>query len=67
MNYRHFADLDVSCALQVDSLAGIAAATDGEVSLQHLGSRFAAASGDYILQGIASPATSSPSYDMPNF
>lgn len=52
---------------KVDSLAGIAAATDGEVTLQHLGSRFAAASGDYILQGIASPATASPSYDMPSF
>ena len=53
--------------VQVDGLAAISAATSGEVTLQHLGSRFAAAAGDYFLEGAAAQPTSTSSYDMPQF
>ena len=52
---------------QVESLAGIAAATSNEVTIQHLGSRFAAAAGDYFLQGAAAQASEGNAYDMPQF
>ena len=53
--------------LQVDSLAAISTATSGEVTLQHLGSRFAAAAGDYFLDGAAAQPVITSSYDMPQF
>ena len=55
------------CHLQVDSLAAIAAATSNEVTLQHLGSRFAAAAGNYFLEGVAMQSATSNPYDMPHF
>ena len=55
--------------LQVDTLAGIAAVTNNEVQLQHLGPRFASSAGEYIAQGIKSrPGSgygSHPAFDMP--
>ncbi len=53
--------------MQVESLADIAAATSGEVTIQHLGTRFAAAAGDYFLQGAAAQASAVNAYDMPQF
>ena len=61
------ANPDENWCLQVDSLAGISAATSGEVTLQHLGSRFAAAAGDYFLEGAAAQSVVGGSYDMPQF
>ncbi len=55
------------CHMQVESLADIAAATSGEVTIQHLGTRFAAAAGDYFLQGAAAQASAVNTYDMPQF
>ncbi|DBA82124.1 TPA: hypothetical protein ACH3X1_007113 [Trebouxia sp. C0004] len=52
---------------KVESLAHIAAATSGEVTIQHLGTRFAAAAGDYFLQGAAAQASAENAYDMPQF
>lgn len=52
---------------KVESLADIAAATSGEVTIQHLGTRFAAAAGDYFLQGAAAQASAVNAYDMPQF
>ena len=42
--------------LQVESLSGIASATNHEVTIQHLGPRFAAAAGRFIADGLAKPA-----------
>ena len=53
--------------MQVESLAGIAAATSNEVTIQHLGSRFAAAAGDYFLRGAAAQPFEGNTYDMPQF
>ena len=53
--------------LQVDSLAAIAGATSNEVTLQHLGSRFAAAAGNYFLQGVETQSAAANPYDMPQF
>lgn len=55
------------CCLQVDSLAAIAAATSNEVTLQHLGSRFAAAAGNYFLEGVETQSTAASPYNMPHF
>ena len=55
------------CCLQVDSLAAIAAATSNEVTLQHLGSRFAAAAGNYFLEGFEKQSITANAYDMPHF
>ncbi|KAL0049226.1 hypothetical protein WJX82_009144 [Trebouxia sp. C0006] len=52
---------------KVESLADIAAATSGEVTIQHLGTRFAAAAGDYFLEGAAAQASAVNTYDMPQF
>eukprot|EP00891_Asterochloris_glomerata_P000615 jgi/Astpho2/615/Aster-04457 len=57
---------------KLDSLSQLAAATNNEVTLQHLGTRFAAACGDFILQGLPSGPASQPfregiTYAMPNF
>lgn len=59
--------VDVLFMLQVDSLAAIAAATSNEVTLQHLGSRFAAAAGSYILEGAETQSAAANPYDMPQF
>ena len=55
------------CCLQVDSLAAIAAATANEVTLQHLGSRFAAAAGNYFLEGVEKQSITANANDMPHF
>ena len=57
----------MNCYLQVDSLAAIAAATTNEVTLQHLGSRFAAVAGNYILEGVERQSATGNPYDMPHF
>ncbi len=64
--------MHASSVLQLDSLSQLAAATNNEVTLQHLGTRFAAACGDFILQGLPSGPASQPfregiTYAMPNF
>lgn len=56
--------------MQVDTLANIAAVTNNEVQLQHLGPRFASAAGQYIADGIkARPGSANgaqPAFDMPS-
>ena len=51
----------------MDSLAAIAAATSNEVTLQHLGSRFAAAAGNHFLEGVEKQTATANPYDMPRF
>ena len=53
--------------MQVDNLAAIAAATNNEVTLRHLGSRFAAAAGNYFLEGVETQSASVSPYSMPQF
>ncbi len=45
-------------------MSAMAAATNNEVTIQHLGSQFAAAAGQYITEGLAK-GSASPSYAMP--
>lgn len=46
--------------MQVESLSGIASATNHEVTIQHLGARFAAAAGRYIADGMVPLAGTQP-------
>jgi hypothetical protein len=62
---------------QVESLSGIADATDGEVTLAHLGQRFATAAGRHVSEnlsltsptlrgsGSSPPYASSPTAELP--
>ena len=45
--------LRLDCCVQVESLASIGQATNHEVMIHHLGSRFAAAAGRYIADSMA--------------